>query len=264
MSTDSPTPPARPATIGSSLQAATNAALDRLEALGFSRRLWQRDATLWKQDPEHQEIICNSLGWLTVADTMLKQVDVVEGFAQEVRSAGFTDQVVLGMGGSSLCSDVCRATFGTRPGFLQLHVLDSTDPASVAAVGAAIDPARALFVVSSKSGKTIETASFFQYFFYQLRTKEPGENFVAITDPGTPLEELAREKHFRRVFLGQPDIGGRYSALSSLAWSRPHSRACMFTACCNAPSIWPRRVERRWPRRIRLPSSSARGWLKPR
>ncbi len=213
-----PAPPVQPAMIDGSLQAATQAGLDRMAAQSFSRRLWDRDATLWKQDPDHQKIIRNALGWLTVADSMLKQSDVFEGFPQEVKSAGFTDQVLLGMGGSSLCPDVCRATFGTAPGFLQLHVLDSTVPASVAAVEASIDPARTLFVVSSKSGGTTETMSFFQYFYERVRSikgDRAGENFLAITDPGTSLEKLAKEKNFRRIFPGQPDIGGRYSALSN-------------------------------------------------
>ena len=214
----SPAPPVQPAAIDAGLEAVTKAALARLEAQGFSRRLWERDATLWKQDPGHQKIIRNALGWLTIAETMLKQLDVLGNFPQDVKSAGFTDQVLLGMGGSSLCPDVCRATFGTRPGFLQLQVLDSTVPASVAAVEASIDPARTLFVVSSKSGGTTETTSFFQYFYERVRSirgDQAGENFVAITDPGTSLEKLAKDKNFRRIFPGQPDIGGRYSALSN-------------------------------------------------
>jgi transaldolase/glucose-6-phosphate isomerase len=214
----SPTPPVQPAEIAEGLQAATNAALDRLEAQSFSRRLWDRDATLWKQDPGHQKIIHNALGWLTVPHTMLEQVDVLESFPHDVKGAGFTHQVLLGMGGSSLCPDVCRATFGTAPGFLQLHVLDSTVPASVAAVEASIDLAHTLFVVSSKSGGTTETTSFFQYFYERVRSikgGQAGENFLAITDPGTSLEKVAKEKNFRRIFPGQPDIGGRYSALSN-------------------------------------------------
>ncbi len=213
-----PAPSVQPAAIGGSLQAATHAAVDRLEGLGFARRLWDRDATLWKQDPGHQKIIRNALGWLDEAGAMLKQLDGLQGFTRDVKNAGYADQVLLGMGGSSLCPDVCRATFGTAPGFLQLHVLDSTVPASVAAVEAAIDLARTLFVVSSKSGGTTETMSFFQYFYERVRSikgDQAGENFLAITDPGTSLEKLAKEKSFRRIFPGQPDIGGRYSALSN-------------------------------------------------
>jgi glucose-6-phosphate isomerase len=122
------------------------------------------------------------------------------------------------MGGSSLCPDVCRATFGTAPGFLQLHVLDSTVPGSVAQIEKSVDLAHTLFLVSSKSGGTIEPNSFFKYFYERVRAlkgERAGENFVAITDPGTSLEKLASEKKFRRVFHGVPDIGGRYSALSN-------------------------------------------------
>jgi transaldolase/glucose-6-phosphate isomerase len=213
-----PAPSVQPAAIDASLETVAKAALVRLEAQGFSLRLWDRDATLWKQDPAHQKIIRNALGWLSVPQTMLDHMDVLANYAQDVKSAGFTDQVLLGMGGSSLCPDVCRATFGKAPGFLQLHVLDSTVPASVAAVEASIDVARTLFVVSSKSGGTTETMSFFQYFYERVRSlkgEKAGGNFLAITDPGTSLERLAQAKNFRRIFPGQPDIGGRYSALSN-------------------------------------------------
>lgn len=240
-----PPPVSPPAAISANLQTPAQAALDKLESMNFARRLWDRDATLWKQDPDHQKIIRNALGWLTVPDLMLKHVDVLYDFAQEVKSAGFDHQVLLGMGGSSLCPDVCRATFGTRPGFLQLQVLDSTVPASIAAVDASIDPARTLFVVSSKSGGTTETTSFFQYFYERVRSikgDKAGENFVAITDPGTALEKLAKEKNFRRIFPGQPDIGGRYSALSNFgmvpaALAGVHvqgllARGCQMAAAC--------------------------------
>ena len=220
MSTDSSTPPAvQPAVISGSLQAATNAALDRLEAQSFSRRLWERDATLWKQDPEHQKIIRNALGWLTVADTMLKQLDVLEGFPQEVRSAGFTDQVLLGMGGSSLCPDVCRATFGTRPGFLQLHVLDSTDPASVAEVDVPIDlPARSLWFQANREEPRRRSVSSNTSITKSERSNVTGRERILSPSP-------IRERRWRHwpgrstsgVFSGQPDIGGRYSALRILA-----------------------------------------------
>jgi glucose-6-phosphate isomerase len=149
---------------------------------------------------------------------MLGHLETLSSFVQEVKSAGFTHAVVLGMGGSSLCPDVCGATFGIAPGFLQLHVLDSTVPASVALIEKSVGVAHALFLVSSKSGGTVEPNSFFKYFYERVRAlkgKRAGENFVAITDPGTALEKLASEKKFRRVFYGVPDIGGRYSALSN-------------------------------------------------
>ena len=137
--------------------------------------------------------------------------------ANAARAEGFTDVVVLGMGGSSLCPDVCRATFGTAPGWLQLHVLDSTHPIAVQAVHDAVDVKRTLFVVSSKSGTTGESNAFFSYFWDQVAqsgTPSPGANFIAITDPGTPLDKEATARGFRHVFRNPADIGGRYSALS--------------------------------------------------
>lgn len=200
------------------LENAVRATLARLEAEGFCRRLWERDASLWKVEPEHQRIIKNSLGWLSVVEGMLGQVDALESFVSAVRAAGFRDAVVLGMGGSSLCPDVCRATYGVVPGFLEPRVLDLTVPASVARVEKSIDMARTLFVVSSKSGGTAETMSFYKFFYDRVRALKAdraGENFVAITDPRTSLEKLAIEKRFRRVFPGHAEVGGRYSALTN-------------------------------------------------
>ena len=201
-----------------SLDTAVQATLAKLDEQKFCRRLWERDASLWKHEPEHQRIIKNALGWLSVPLSMLEQVDEILKFVEEVKGAGFKHAVVLGMGGSSLCPDVCRATFGTAPGFLELQVLDSTVPASVARVEKSVDVAKTLFLVSSKSGGTAETTSFYNYFYDRVgsvKGERAGENFVAITDPGTSLEKLALQQGFRRVFHGQPDIGGRYSALSN-------------------------------------------------
>ena len=234
------------------------AVLARLDEQRFCQRLWERDPSLWKSEPEHQRIIKNALGWLTVPSAMLRQVDDILRFVDEVRNAGFKHAVVLGMGGSSLCPDVCRATFGTAPGFLELHVLDSTVPASVARIEKSVDVTETLFVVSSKSGSTAETMSFYKYFFDRvgsLRGERAGENFVAITDPGTSLEKLALEWRFRRVFHGQPDIGGRYSALSNfgmvpaalagvdvralLARAEEMVRACSASASAEEnPGVW--------------------------
>jgi len=211
-------PGAEGASAGGTLDSSTHAALSRLTAQQFPRRLWERDPGAWKEEPAHQKIIRNALGWLTVPETMLSQVEELTGFAQEARRAGFTAQVLLGMGGSSLCPDVCRATFGAAPGFLPLHVLDSTVPSSVATLEKGLDLRHTLFLVSSKSGGTTETMSFFHYFYDRVRALKgdaAGENFVAITDPGSSLEKLARERKLRRVFPGQPDIGGRFSALSN-------------------------------------------------
>lgn len=200
------------------LQSAVDATLQRLDEEKFSRRLWDRDPSLWKKEPEHQKIIKNALGWLTISDSILEHVAQLTAFVEDVRKAGFQHAVVLGMGGSSLCPDVCRATFGTAPGYLRLHVLDSTVPGSVAALEKVIDVAKTLFLVSSKSGGTTESLTFFRYFHDRVRRLKgdrAGENFVAITDPGTSLEKLARELSFRTVIYGEPDIGGRYSALSN-------------------------------------------------
>ncbi len=197
---------------------AVGGALAKLQEERFGQRLWERDPGLWKSEPEHQRVIKNALGWLNVPGEMLKGVEELLTFVDEVRGQGFKHAVLLGMGGSSLCPDVCRATFGTAPGFLELQVLDSTVPSSVAWVEKRIDLNRTLFIVSSKSGGTTETLSFYKYFFDRvkaLKGDRAGENFVAITDPGSSLEKLAREKTFRSVFPGQPDIGGRFSALSN-------------------------------------------------
>jgi len=200
------------------LEATVGTTLARLQAERFAERLWARDPSLWKTEPEHQRIINKSLGWLTAPQLMLARLEDLSQFVEDVRGAGYRHAVVLGMGGSSLCPDVCRVTFGTAPGYLELHVLDSTVPACVAAVEGDIDIPNTLFLVSSKSGGTVESLSFFKYFYGRVRQAKDdaaGENFVAITDPGSSLEKLAQEMHFRKVFPGQPDIGGRYSALSN-------------------------------------------------
>ena len=200
------------------LDTAVRGRLTKLREQNFARRLWERDPSLWKAEAEHQRIIRNALGWLSVPRLMLGELDSLQRFVEEVRAEGYTHAVVLGMGGSSLCPEVCRATFGTAPGFLNLQVLDSTIPASVAQVEKSLDLLKTRFLLSSKSGGTVEPLSFFAYFFDLLEKAKgdrAGENFVAVTDPGTALEKLAREKRFRRVFHGQPDIGGRYSALSN-------------------------------------------------
>ena len=203
---------------GAGLPQAVDAVLEKLGQQGIGRRLWDRDPAIWKNDPANQKLIRNALGWLTVCQSMQEHLGVITNFVQEVRRAGFTHAVLLGMGGSSLCPDVYRATYPVAPGFLELHVLDSTVPASIAHVEESIDLVHALLIVSSKSGGTAETLSFFKYFYERLRLQKgasAGENFVAITDPGTSLEKLAVERNFRHVFHGNSDIGGRYSALSN-------------------------------------------------
>lgn len=175
-----------------------------------ARRLWCKDPTLWGGDAGTPEL-SDRLGWLTVADRMQEEIGDLHAFAHELAEQGFTDAVVLGMGGSSLAPEVFRTSFATAPGHLNLHVLDSTHPAAVRAIEEALDLSKTLFVVSSKSGGTVETLSHFRYFW--SRTGDGGQ-FVAITDPGSPLEQLATDHGFRHVFRADPDVGGRYSALT--------------------------------------------------
>ena len=180
------------------------------------KRIWSKDASLWKSDEQNAKVINNSLGWLTVAGEMLGVVDDLSAFADSVRTSGFQHVMVCGMGGSSLCPEVLARTFGKQPGYPELLVLDSTDPDVIAAFNERIDVERCLFVIASKSGSTTEPNVFYKYWYEEVRKRRenPGENFIAITDPGSPLVETATELKFRRTFLNQPDIGGRYSALS--------------------------------------------------
>lgn len=190
---------------------------NRAEKEQWVRKVWRKDAALWKSDEQHQKIIKNSLGWVTVPDLLVDNVDELAAFSARVRNDGFKHVMLLGMGGSSLCPEVFRRTFGKQPGFPEIHVLDSTDPATVAAFEAGVELEKTLFVVASKSGATIEPLMFYKYFISRLRElkgDQAGENFVAITDPGTLMESMAQGDGFRRIFLNPADIGGRYSALS--------------------------------------------------
>ncbi len=184
--------------------------LERFATDDVVARLWAKDPTLWTDDRDTPEL-ADRLGWLRVGSEMQRAVPDLELFAAEARSE-FDRVVLLGMGGSSLAPEVMWRTFGRRSGSPSLHVLDSTHPRAVAAVEAAGRLERTLFVVASKSGTTLETLSFYRYFWRQ--TGGRGAQFVAITDADTPLERLARAQGFRRVFLNPADIGGRYSALS--------------------------------------------------
>jgi len=191
--------------------------LEELRKPMFISRLWDKDATLWKKEKEHQKIIKNSLGWLTVADAMAMNLGQVRSLVAEVKADGFDHAVVLGMGGSSLCCEVFRTCFPAVKGHPRLEVLDTTNPGAVAALEKRLDLKRSLFIVASKSGSTIEPNCFMEYFYgkvAQLSGAKAGKQFVAITDPGTSLDKLARERSFRRVFNNPSDIGGRYSALS--------------------------------------------------
>ena len=187
-----------------------------MNANDLAKRIWQKDASLWKSDEDSAKLIGNSLGWLTVADEMIGAVDDLAVFAHSVRDAGFQHVMVCGMGGSSLCPEVLARTFGRQPGYPELLVLDSTDPDVIAGFLQRIDVERCLFVIASKSGSTTEPNVFYKFWYDEVskRSENPGDNFVAITDPGSPLVETAQELKFRRTFLNHADIGGRYSALS--------------------------------------------------
>ncbi len=176
--------------------------LTALERDDVVRRIWARDHTVWKPEPTE---ISDRLGWLDLPVTMAAHTAELKEFA--ATCADFERVVLLGMGGSSLAPEVLSLTFGGKP----LVVLDTTHPEAVAAVAATGDLRRSLFIVASKSGTTVETLSHFAYFYDQVGN---GDQFVAITDPGTPLKALAADKQFRRVFINPADLGGRYSALS--------------------------------------------------
>jgi len=188
--------------------------LDDWRANGKVRRLWERDATLWTGTDEDKW-----LGWLTIVDEQIGSIAHLKKVAEDAKSAAFTDILLLGMGGSSLCPDVFALTYGKNAGFPQLHVLDSTDPAQVKAIEKKINPAKTLFVVSSKSGTTLEPNIFKQYFFEVAKkavgADQAGSRFIAITDPGSKMQKVAEADRFRNIFAGVPSIGGRYSALSN-------------------------------------------------
>src|SRR5688572_3016284 len=196
------------------LQSLINAGNARLNACHAIERLWARDHRLWQQDPTD---ITNRLGWLTVIEYMKDRAEELKTFATLTQKRGIRDVVLLGMGGSSLGPEVLRSTFGSSRGFPRLWVLDSTVPGWVQQVTRAIDPARTLFILASKSGGTIEVMSLFAHFWervHQTPDHQGGAQFLAITDPGTGLEKLAAEHQFWRIFTNPPDIGGRYSVLS--------------------------------------------------
>jgi len=199
------------------LEDAVRNRLKRLQEEKFLERIWNRDPSLWKSDPSHASVIRNRLGWLPVADAMPDHLARMDSLGDALRRDGFRDVVVLGMGGSSLCPEVLRLTFGPRPGWPRLRVLDSTDPGAVREMQESLDPGKSFFIVSSKSGTTTETDCFRRFFDGFLRSRGillPGRHFAAITDPGTPLERMGRAESYREVFVNPPDIGGRFSALS--------------------------------------------------
>lgn len=174
-------------------------------------RVWKHDPFLWKSDAQDHVELADRLGWLTIAAEMKKQVTDLRAFTYEIKRDGFKDVVLCGIGGSALCVDVMRATFAGAKGYATMHVLDSIDPATIRALERKIDFKKTLFIIASKSGGTTETLTQFKYFHSRIPN---GGNFVAITDPGSGLEQLAKANQFRRVFLNSPEIGGRFSALS--------------------------------------------------
>jgi transaldolase/glucose-6-phosphate isomerase len=202
-------PPTIRASIPDELEPRIAEGVKRASVEDVAHRIWKKDATLW--GPADQPEVADRLGWLTIVDTMLEEVDDLTAFAEEIRAEGFADVVVLGMGGSSLAPEVIRQSFGEQDGWPHLHVLDSTDAGAIRDVEQRVELERTLFLVSTKSGGTIETLSLFRHF-WSLRAE--GRQFVAITDPGSGLADLASEHGFRRTFLNDPEIGGRYSALS--------------------------------------------------
>ena len=196
------------------LEKDVQASIEEWREEGKVRRLWAADASLWTEEDESKWV-----GWLGIVDQQLKGVAHLQDFADEVKQARFSDVLLLGMGGSSLGPEVFGETFGSKPGYPKLHVLDSTDPEQIRHFEARVDLGRTLFLVSSKSGSTLEPNIFKQYFFERAKqavgTTEAPKRFVAITDPGSSLEKVALTEGFRRIFHGDPSIGGRYSVLSA-------------------------------------------------
>jgi transaldolase/glucose-6-phosphate isomerase len=196
------------------LTQAVEAALQDWQANQKMARLWRGDKSLWTSDDEDKWV-----GWLRVVEEQRSNLPQLVAAAADAAKAGFTHALLLGMGGSSLCPEVLKITFGKQPGHPELHVLDSTDPAQIRSIEGQIDLARTLFIVASKSGSTLEPNIFKQYFFARaedvLGKGNAGPHFVAITDPGSKMQQVAEGEHFRKIFFGVPSIGGRYSALSN-------------------------------------------------
>ena len=195
---------------------AVQSALADADQANIIRRIWDKDASVWKTEPAHQKIITNSLGWLAAAGQMSGKTDELRNFADRIRREGYQHVMVCGMGGSSLCPEVLRQTFGANAGYPTLLVLDSTDPDLINNFRNQIDVSRCLFVIASKSGTTTEPVAFHRYWYGEVSrvSDSPGDSFIAITDPGTEMASAAEAEGFKHIFLNQPDLGGRYSALS--------------------------------------------------
>ena len=195
--------------------ASARQAAQRLDTERIYDRILARDHTVWRPEPDE---IANRLGWLDSPQVMRAQLDSIRAVVDAARQEGYTHALLLGMGGSSLAPEVLRAVFGVADGFLDLAVLDSTHPDAVLATARALDPARTLFIPATKSGGTVETLSLLKYFYNfctdAIGRDAAGSHFAAITDPGSGLEALAARLGFRHIFRNDPNIGGRYSALS--------------------------------------------------
>lgn len=189
--------------------------LQTLEKERVIPRIWALDHTVWQPEPRE---VTNRLGWLRSAEAMRARVPELEAFVAELRAEGFTHALLLGMGGSSLAPELFARVFGPQCEGLELSILDTTAPGKVLAFARTLDPRRTLFIVATKSGGTVETLSGFKYFYNwaleALGAERVGRHFIAITDPGSGLEQLARDYQFRHIFLNDPNIGGRYSVLS--------------------------------------------------
>lgn len=177
-------------------------------------RFWKKDSSLWAQDGEEKW-----LGWIDIVERQQKDAASHKALAEDIRTTGFDSALLLGMGGSSLCPEVLSVTFGTQTGFPAMHIVDSTDPAQVKAAQSKVDLTKTIVVVASKSGSTLEPNVLKQYFFEQMQkavgAEKAGSHFIAITDPGSKMEQVAKGDKFRHIFYGDPEIGGRYSALSN-------------------------------------------------
>jgi glucose-6-phosphate isomerase len=200
--------------IPSQLRGAVDAAAADWNANNKVDRFWKKDPGLWTRDGEEQW-----MGWIDIVERQQKDLASLAELGGDVKSANFESALLLGMGGSSLCPEVLAKTFGQQPGFPELHVVDSTDPAQVKAACDDLNLGETLVIVASKSGSTLEPNILKQFFFDQMQravgAEETGSHFIAITDPGSKMEQVAKSDDFRSIFYGDPEIGGRYSALSN-------------------------------------------------
>jgi transaldolase/glucose-6-phosphate isomerase len=201
-------------TLPGKLEHDVNTSLQDWKKNGKVKRLWQKDAALWTGADEDKW-----LGWLDITEQQIEDVDKLKDIAADIKKASFKNALLLGMGGSSLCPEVLRLTFGKAAGYPDLHVLDSTDPAQIKSIEESVDVGSTVCIVSSKSGSTLEPNIYKQYFFDRVKSKvgekEVGSRFIAITDPGSKMQRVAEKDKFRKIFMGIPSIGGRYSALSN-------------------------------------------------